>query len=181
MTVNFRGMNMEALQDLGYRIDRAVRGASVAMGTGMKIETEAGYMPVLPIKDASIVADVFNVIDPEHKHPVINHETTGCTDYGDLSQIMPVIQFYTGGHNGEAGHSLKFNVADKKEYYVAPAKAFALLAYRLLKNNAEQAKKILQENQPPLTKEQYFQIVDSMGSVEEMEMVPAPYYEKLGM
>lgn len=181
MTINFRGMSMDALQDLSYRIGRAVRGASIAMGTGMRMETVPGYMPVLPVKDASVVAEVFALMDPESNHPVINHETTGCTDYGDLSQIMPVIQFYTGGHNGGAGHSIDFMVEDPYEYYVAPAKAFALMAYRLLKDDAKRAKEVIADNPPVMTKDEYFNIVNNMGSVEAMEIAPAPYYESLGM
>lgn len=181
MTVNFRGMSMDALQDLSYRIGRAVKGAAIAMGAGYEIENVPGYMPYLTLKDGSIVDEVFEVMDPEHKHPLVHHAYTGCTDYGDLSQIMPVIQFYTGGHNGRPEHSTEFSVADPREYYLAPAKGFALLAYRLLKDNAKRAKEILAENPPAMTKEEYFKTVNSLGSTESMEMVPAPYYESLGL
>jgi len=181
MTVDFRGMNMDALQDISFRIGRAIRGAAIAMGTGLRVETVPGYMPFLPLKDASVVDEVFEVMDPKHEHPVIHHDSTGCTDYGDLSQIMPVLQFYTGGHNGAPGHSAEYSVADQREYYLAPAKGFALMAYRLLKDQAARAKKLIEENPPAMTTEEYFNIVDSLGSVEEMEMEPAPYYPNLGL
>lgn len=181
MTVNFRGMSMDALQDLSYRIGRAVKGAAIAMGAGLEIENVPGYMPYLTLKDGSIVDEMFEVMDPEHKHPLVHHQYTGCTDYGDLSQIMPVIQFYTGGHNGKPEHSTEFSVADQREYYLAPAKGFALLAYRLLRDNAARAKQIIAENPPAMTKDEYFKTVNSLGSTEHMDMEPAPYYESLGL
>lgn len=116
------------------------------------------------------------LIDPEHKnnvfHPAADY-LEGTTDFGDLSCIMPVIQYLTKGACGVA-HNASFNREDLYEYYVVPAKCFALSAYRLLKDDAALAKKVIAENEPMMTKEEYLATMESLSKVETMEMVPVP-------
>lgn len=171
---NMRAKNIEAMQDLAFRIDRCLRAGAEAVGVGLEIKTEPGYLPVVPIKDGSIIYDVFNVIDPNHPvHHRKPTELTGTTDYGDLSSIMPVIQFLTDGCCGSA-HTSGFCRDDLNEYYVVPTKAFAIMAYRLLKDDAAEAKKILAENKPLMTKEGYWKLIDELSKVEKIDMVPVP-------
>ena len=171
---NMRAKTIDAMQDLAFRIDRCMRAGAEAVGAGLEIKTAPGYLPVVPIKDGSIIYDVFNVIDPNH---AVHHrkitELTGTTDYGDLSTIMPVIQFLTDGCSGTA-HTTSFHRDDLNEYYVVPAKAFAIMAYRLLKDDAAEAKKILAENKPLMTKEGYLKLIDELSKVEKIDMVPVP-------
>ena len=181
MTVNYRGMSIESLKDLDYRIGRAIKGAAIAMGAGADIQTVFGYMPYLTVKDASVIDEVFGIMDPEGKHPIVHYENTGCSDYGDLSQIMPVLQFFTGGHNGEPEHSTTFSVGDPYEYYIAPAKGFALLAYRLLKDNASLAKRIIADNPPKMSIADYFNMINKLSHKEVVLMEPAPYNDYLGL
>lgn len=47
-----------------------------------------------------------------------------------------------------------------------PAEIFALAAYRLLKDGAKEAKKIIRDNAPPLTKEAYRSYMDSVRKTE---------------
>lgn len=77
-------------------------------------------------------------------------QLSGTTDYGDLSSIMPVLQFNTPGNAGH-GHTNQYRVADPYEYYVTPAKCFALLAYRL-----------------------YLRLLESMSKTETMAIKPVP-------
>lgn len=111
--------------------------AAIATGASMEVRTVPGYMPINPVKDNSVVEEVFELVDPEHKHEVRHMkpgQLFGTTDFGDLSCIMPILQFITGGQCGST-HTIGFNRTDINEYYITPAKCFAMLAYRLLKNN----------------------------------------------
>jgi len=173
---NMRSKTIKAVRDIAYRVDRALKGAAMATGAGLEIITEPGYLPVCPVKDASVIEDVFRLIDPEEKYEIVRPEpgqVSGTSDYGDLSSIMPVLQFMTGGNKG-ACHTIDFNVADPHEYYVTPAKCFALIAYRLLKDNAALAKKMIAENKPLLTKESYLELLESLSAREVVPMSPMP-------
>jgi len=173
MDYNIRAKTIDAMLDIGYRVDRSLKGAAIATGAGMEVRTVAGYLPINPVKDSGVINEVFDLVDPDHKHGRMMPEISGTTDYGDLSCIMPVLQFLTIGYKG-TGHTLTFEVADPYEYYVVPAKCFALLAYRLLKDNAARAKQMLAENKPMMTKEEYLELMDTLSKTDTEEMVPVP-------
>lgn len=174
-----RAKSIAALKDMSYRVDRSLRAGAVAVGAGMENRTEPGYLPYIPVKDTSIIEEVFDIVDPEHKHEIDMlgpDKMQGTTDYADLSYLMPVLQFYTAGHRGFC-HDDHFCVADPYEYWVVPAKCFALMAYRLLKDDAQAAKKIIAENKPLMTSEDYRQLMTELRTVEKMDRVPVPSFE----
>ena len=179
LSYEIRGKTAATMQDVAYRVDRAVKAAAMATGAGLEMQNSSGYMPIVPVKDASIVEEVFRIVDPEQKHPIVRYgadDAAGTTDFGDLSCIMPVIQFNTGGHNGVMCHLVEFNVADPYEYYVVPAKCFALMAYRLLKDGGKRAKELIAENKPLMTKEEYLEVMESFRSSMNIEMTPVPSF-----
>lgn len=59
------------------------------------------------------------------------------------------------------GRKAAYRVSDPYEYYVTPTKCFALLAYKLLKDDARRAKEIIAQNKPLLTKEAYLSILEA--------------------
>ncbi|MDO4540946.1 MAG: hypothetical protein Q4B48_07625, partial [Syntrophomonadaceae bacterium] len=77
------------------------------------------------------------------------------------------------GHGGQ-GHNKSFHVADPYEYYVVPAKWFALMAYRLLKDNAQCARQIIADNPPMMTPAEYVKRMDNLKKVERIEIAPVP-------
>lgn len=174
--VDIRGISTATLQDMQYRVDRAVAAAAMVTGAGMDMVTRPGYLGIQPIKDASIVSETFDTIDPKHTHNVSLISASGATDFGDLSNLMPLIQFHTGGHNGAPTHTVDFSVADPYEYYVTPAKCFALLAYKLLKDDGRRAKEIIAQNKPVLTKEQYLSILESFRAEKTIDLAPVPNF-----
>ena len=60
------------------------------------------------------------------------------------------------------------HVTDEELAYVANSKIFAIYAYKLLKNNAENAKKIIENFKPKYTKETYCEYMDSIRKVEDV-------------
>ena len=101
---------------------------------------------------------------------------TGSTDYGDVSSIMPLLQFHTAGFEGAMHHS-GLKVTDEYLAYVVTAKIFALTAYNLLKNGGDYARALLESYHPVLTKEQYVEYMESMLSEETLPMAPLPIVE----
>lgn len=71
----------------------------------------------------------------------------------------------TGGYTGEL-HNSNIRVTDEQLAYVEPAKIFALMAYRLLKNGAAEAKKTMAGFKPTMDKEEYFRFMEEMNRKE---------------
>ena len=181
MGFDIRGLDMPQMEELTYRIDRCIKGACMATGAGAEIRTLPGYMPFSTLKDASIMKDVINLLGPDPRYPLREmtpKDARGTTDFADVSAIMPLLFFMTAGHNGAPGHSVDLNITDPIEYYVTPSKIFALTAYRLLKDNAAQAKKIIEENPPVLTAEEWRQAKEEQRKVEVIDMELVPDFRK---
>ena len=95
------------------------------------------------------------------------------TDLGEVSHLLPVFQFNTGGYTG-ALHQKDNHPEDEYLAYVVTAMVFALSAYKLLKNSAAQAKEIVCDHVPLLTKQAYIDYMQGQNSSETMPMSPLP-------
>ena len=89
-------------------------------------------------------------------------QNIASTDVGDLSQVMPVVNFTHGGTAG-ALHSADFAVTDVDKAYIAPAKMMALTAYHLLKDGAVLARRTMDGFTPVFTRESYIETVRRQG------------------
>jgi len=88
--------------------------------------------------------------------------SSGSTDMGDLSHIMPVIHPWFGGGTKGTVHTREFAVTDEEMAYLLPAITMATTIIDLLTNQAEQAEEILQNYQPQMSKETYLQFMESI-------------------
>ncbi|MDQ3810294.1 MAG: amidohydrolase, partial [Chloroflexota bacterium] len=84
------------------------------------------------------------------------------TDAGDLSHVMPMLHPSHGGCSG-TNHAADFAVVDAYVAYVQPAIAVAWTILDLLGNNAAEARRILAEHRPPLTRAQYLAHMRSLA------------------
>ena len=85
------------------------------------------------------------------------------TDMGDVSHLMPVIHPFIGGTDGLL-HTGDFHVVDFNAVVLLPAKAFAMMLVDLLADDAQEAKGILADFTPILTKEEYIAKMESYFS-----------------
>ncbi|MEG3073091.1 MAG: amidohydrolase [Ruthenibacterium sp.] len=161
LEAQLRAANLTALHSVSAAFDRACNGCAAALGAVAEIETHQGYMPVLPcaahpasIAAADAIGENLNVL-----HADLSVQNMASTDVGDLTQVMPVINFT---HSGVAGalHSAEFHVTDDEKAYLIPAKMMALQAYELLKNNAACAKKTIADFTPALTLDAYIKQIE---------------------
>ena len=160
-----RASNKEAIVDASNKTDRAFFAGGAALGATVEIETMPGYLPTLPeeanrelIEAAKIAAGGrYEVTVLDNKEEV----SGGSTDVGDVQHIQPVLRFGTGGIEG-GFHSAEFDVVDEELAYIETAKVFALGAYRLLKDGAREARKVVADYQPKYTKEEYVDFMDSL-------------------
>ncbi len=165
-----RGKNNEAIHDAARRVDQSLKGAALAMGCRVEIDTVPGNMPLC--NDAKL-RDIFRTnaatIFADSDYRDYPH-SGGSTDTGDLSQLMPVLHPVMAGATGDA-HSVDWHISDTENGYVAPAKTLAMMAIDLLHDDAKCARQILSENKPALTKDQYLQQQKSVFETEVYEAV----------
>jgi amidohydrolase len=159
-----RGVSIEAIQAANAKVDRALRGAAMAVGAGVEIVTLAGYLPLAP-NDAMVKLygkNAERLVDKSDITPDLGHRS-GSTDMGDLSQIMPAIHPYSGGATGN-GHGSDYEIVDYETASVIPAKSMAMTVVDLLSDGASAAKKVLAEHKPALTKAQYLETLRGLDA-----------------
>ena len=88
--------------------------------------------------------------------------STGSTDMGDVSAIMPAIHPHCSGSIG-IGHGKDYYVADKKLGCLYPAQCLVLTAAMLLSDDAGKAKQVIAESKPYFkSKEEYLAAIDKL-------------------
>ena len=176
---SIRGKAIPAYLDAAKKVDRSMRAGAIATGCGVTITNLPGNLPIVPVKDASVVEEALALVAGDT--PVTctgpDFHSTSSGDYGDVSCLMPLLQFNTGGFRG-ALHTPDVEEDDLDDAYVIPAKVFALIAYKLLKNGGDRAKAITESFEAVLTKEQYLNLMESMLSQETLPMEPLPLLEE---
>ena len=73
--------------------------------------------------------------------------STGSSDFGDITCVMPGVQFNAAGATG-TGHGIDYQTADPDRQCVGSAKAQLLVADALLKEDAAAAKGIVAGYEP---------------------------------
>ena len=74
--------------------------------------------------------------------------STGSSDFGDLTCVMPGIQFTSAGASGTA-HGINYYLADPERLLINSIKAQLLVADKLLKDDAAKAKEIVANYKAP--------------------------------
>jgi amidohydrolase len=157
-----RGRTLESIIDANQKVDRCLRGAAMAMGCAVEIQTIPGY---LPQRNNRAMGELFgNNLKVLYGNDVdfsLGGHRTGSTDMGDLGHIMPVIHPYLHGASGNA-HSDGWDIADQQHAYVDPAKMLAMTAIDLLYGGAETARAILDRDQPHMSTAEYLEYCETM-------------------
>ncbi|MSR59937.1 MAG: amidohydrolase, partial [Planctomycetaceae bacterium] len=142
-----RAKTPEALLDAAMKVDRAFRGAAMALGCRVEIETVPGN---LPLRNDPRLAELFR----KNVHALFGDQEYrdyphggGSTDAGDLSQLMPVLHPMMTGARG-SHHQIDWQIFDHNAGYVLPAKSLAMMAIELLHNDAQLARDVLSQFVP---------------------------------
>ncbi len=170
-----RANNIPAMLDASAKFDRAIRAGAVATGCGVQIVTMPGYLPVVPQENTAFLKAA--LADAAGNYTVCPYDPGvvkgASTDLGEVSHLKPVFQFNTGGYSG-ALHQKDNHPEDEYLAYVVSAKVFALSAYKLLKDQAAQAREIVSGHVPLLTKQAYIDYMHGQSSTESIPMSPLP-------
>lgn len=149
-----RGKTVEGIEDANKKINRSLIAGAKAVGANVEINEIPGYFP---LKNYKGLDDLFY----ENSKELIDEEEIGAgfhmggsLDMGDLSQILPTLHPFVGGIEGGL-HTREFKLVDKELAYITPAKIMAMTVIDLLYEKGKEAKNILNEYKPPMTKEEY--------------------------
>lgn len=155
-----RAGNLNAVTDANHKADRAFKAGAMAVGAKVEITDLPGYLPRVPEQGGSPFLQAAEKIADKKDIRVVprGEDVLFSTDLGDLSHIMPVFGFTTGGVSGEP-HSAEFTIFDKENIYITPAEMMALTAYHLLKAGAKEANSIKSGFKPKLTKQEYLEFM----------------------
>ena len=133
---------------INSKINRAMAGAAAAMGATLKITDRAGYAPLnTDPRMSELFCEAANLLDPEHPIQPNPNWSTGCTDMGDISCLMPAIHPYCKGAAGPAHHE-DYAIASFDKACMNSVKVQLILLELLLENDAAKACEIVRQFKP---------------------------------
>jgi metal-dependent amidase/aminoacylase/carboxypeptidase family protein len=143
-----RGKTFDAIRSANSKINRALAGAALSVGCNVEILDVPGYAP---LKNCPDMVEAARVAAPkvlgDIEFRLTDNISSGSTDMGDLSVIMPAMHPYVGGASGH-GHGNDYKVADPELACVMSAKLQLSVLLELLGNNAQRAKEIVEKFEP---------------------------------
>lgn len=143
-----RGRSFEAIADANKKVNRALVGAALSIGTNVEIIDAPGYSPLQNDKGMMRLAEEALALACPEETPIVTQEiSTGSTDMGDLSCLMPVVHPYAGGATG-AAHGNAYRIADPERACINSAKWQLAMLSLLLGDGAARAKRIVEEFEP---------------------------------
>jgi amidohydrolase len=156
METYVRASNVPAILNASEKIDRALRAGALATGASVRIQTNPGYLPAkydealteIYRNNASTLVGDDNVI-------TLNH-STGCTDVGDVSQIIATIQPTANATSGN-GHGIDYLVDDYDLAVLKAGKAMGMTVIDLLAGDGATGKKIAGAFRAPMMISEYLE------------------------
>ena len=153
-----RAASLDKICEITDMVNRAYAGSAYAFGGKIEREVLQGYMPILPREADEALIEAANDLGLDYRTVQKGDFNNACTDVGDLSHLVPVVNFTFKGFEGKL-HGADFKITDPEKAYILPAKLLALTVYKLLKNGGQEAKKITKSYTPVFNKESYIQYV----------------------
>ena len=153
-----RAASLDKICEITDMVNRAYAGSAYAFGGKIEMEKLQGYMPIIPRAADNALIEAADDLGLNYRTLQKGDFNNACTDVGDLSHLVPVVNFTFKGFEGKL-HGADFKITDPEKAYILPAKLLALTVYKLLKNGGQEAKKITKSYTPVFNKESYIQYV----------------------
>lgn len=159
-----RGKTTGVIAQANAKVNRALCGAALSLGANIEIIDIPGYSPL--VNDPGMISvanDAFTRVLPDIPFTVYEGYSTGSTDMGDLSAVMPVVHPYAAGSRGTS-HGADYEVVDPEKACVNSAKWQVAMLEVLLENDAARAKAVKAAFTPIFaTYQDYFDFMDSLN------------------
>lgn len=159
-----RGSNFDAIMKANKKVNRALCGAALSLGANIEIKDMPGYAPLVNAEGLIEIAKEASLTALGAETVYYEELSSGCTDMGDLSTMMPVVHPLIPGASGTS-HGSDFKICNPEKACVDSAKWQLAILTLLLKDNAARAKQIIKEYKPMFnSKEEYFKYIDDLNS-----------------
>lgn len=160
-----RGKTFDAIKHANRRINQALIGAALSVDTNIEILDMPGYSPLINNTDLiKLTKEAADLVIPEEEFEISHTFSSGSTDMGDLSCVMPVVHPYSAGVTGKS-HGEDYMVADPERACIKSAKMQLVMLKLLLKDDAKRAKEVIKNYKPLFnSKEEFFEYVDGLNS-----------------
>lgn len=144
-----RGKTLEAIIRENTKLNRAMAGAALAMGAGVELTDRPGYSPEYhdPAFMRLCEKACADLVGADRVRFSYDGWDTGSSDFGDVTCVMPGVQFWCAGITGSL-HGIDFCAADPERLCVNSAKAQLFVLDALLSGDAAAAKKIIADYRP---------------------------------
>ena len=144
-----RGRSLEAIKRENIKVNRALTGAALAMGAGVELSDRPGYSPEYhdPAFMKLVEECCCDLVGEDRVKFDYQSWSTGSSDFGDVTCVMPGVQFFAAGAVG-TGHGIDYYVKDPNRMCVNAVKAQLFVADALLRDDAAAARKIIADYEP---------------------------------
>lgn len=160
-----RGASLKAYSQINKKINRAFAAAAASLGCRLIINDICGSAPRL--YDQKMI-DVFSsagaAVLGSDNIDMDRSWDSGCSDFGDITQVMPGVHPHIGGAAG-ISHGSDYKIADPVLACVDSAKIQVNAAVMLLENGAALAKEIIKNNSPA-----YSSIKEFLAATDEIDL-----------
>ena len=144
-----RGKTIEAIKRENKKVNRALTGAALALGAGVELCDRPGYSPEYhdPAFMKLVEQCCCDLVGTDRVAFDYNSWSTGSSDFGDVTCVMPGVQFNASGASG-TGHGIDYFITDPNRLCVNSAKAQLFVTDALLADEAKAAKEIIANYKP---------------------------------
>lgn len=159
-----RGMSFSAIEKNSKRLNQALIGAALSLDNNIEIVDKPGYAPLKNDENMlGLARDAMAAALPGRRFAELCTYSSGSTDMGDLSSIMPVVHPYAPGAKGIA-HGNNYYIENPELACVDSAKWQLGMLMLLLENDGALAYKIIEEHKPLFkSKAEYLAYCDSLS------------------
>ena len=144
-----RGKSLEAIKRENIKVNRALTGSALALGAGVELSDRPGYSPEYhdPAFMKLVEECCCDLVGEDRVKFDYQSWSTGSSDFGDITCVMPGVQFFAAGAVG-TGHGIDYFIKDPNRMCVNAVKAQLFVADALLRDDAAAARKIIADYQP---------------------------------
>lgn len=158
-----RGADYDSIFQYNEKVNLALAGAAASLGCGLELDDYPGYFPLANDENlADILTAAMTAVAGPDSVERDGSWSTGCTDMGDVSAIMPAIHPHATGVTG-MGHGSDYYIADQQQACLLPAQCMVVAADLLLGNDGAAARKVIAGKKTIFaSREEYLAAIDKL-------------------
>ncbi len=156
-----RGASVDVIRTYNRKINRAFAAAAASIGASLTLHDTCGFFPLTDdLGLIDVLAESMRELEGDDSVIVSTGRCSGCTDLGDLSTLMPVVQGVCTGATG-ACHGDNFEIQDPAASCITSAECLVIALRKLLSDDGRRARAIAEAYTPLFaTKEAYYAAAD---------------------